>query len=133
MLRLQSIFARCNGSRVFGGSWRSSRGSGARPPDARYRGTIGERATRAGEGTPPLFATTVLARGASKSGSYIATVAGRVTFATAGTGDADLYVRKGGTASRSTYTCKSDGDTAVESCGVDVTVGDSISYLVYAY
>ncbi len=83
--------------------------------------------------TVTLFATTSLAKGASKNGSYTATAAGSITFKTSGTGDADLFVKKGSSASRTVYDCKSDGSTATETCAVTVAVGDVVYYSVYAY
>ena len=83
--------------------------------------------------TTQLFAATPIAKGASKTGLYTATVSGRLTFATTGTGDADLYVKKGSAPTTSSFGCKSDGGTAVESCGLDVVAGDKIYYLVVGY
>src|SRR4051812_47788190 len=57
--------------------------------------------------TTQLFASTSLARGASKTGSYTATETGTLTFKTAGTGDADLYVKRGTGASTTVFDCKS--------------------------
>ena len=42
-----------------------------------------------------------------------------VTVTSRGTGDADLYVRRGEAPDAATYDCKSDGDSASESCEVD--------------
>ncbi len=80
-----------------------------------------------------LFAATSLARGARKNGTYTAIETGTVTFKTAGTGDADLYVKRGSGASTTVFDCKSETETAVESCALTVTIGDQLSYSVYAY
>ncbi len=83
--------------------------------------------------TTQLFASTALVKGASKPGTYTAVETGTLTFKTAGTGDADLYVKRGTGASTTSFTCKSDGATAVEQCVITVTVGEQISYSVHAY
>jgi hypothetical protein len=83
--------------------------------------------------TTQLFATTSLARGESKTGVYKATAAGTLTFRTTGTGDADLYVRKGSAPTRSKYDAKSDGVTSKESVQVTVAAGDKVYFLVYGY
>lgn len=43
----------------------------------------------------------------------------RVTVTSRGTGDADLYVRRGEAPDAATYDCKSDGDSASERCEVE--------------
>ncbi len=58
---------------------------------------------------------------------------GEVVFRSAGTGDVDLYLRKGGTATRSQYTLKSDGPTSNETARTMMRAGDEISFLLYAY
>jgi len=83
--------------------------------------------------TTELFASTPLAEGSYRSGSYAVEAAGQVVFATAGTGDVDLYIKSGPGASRSNYDCKSEGYTSVESCALNAATGDQISYYVYAY
>ena len=49
---------------------------------------------------------------------------------TTGTGDVDLYVRKGAVPTTSTFTCKSDGATATESCTVSMTATGDVSVLL---
>jgi hypothetical protein len=83
--------------------------------------------------TVTLLAATTLAKGASKTGFYTATVAGPLTFKTTGTGDADLYVKKGAAASPTTKDCASETSTAVERCVVTVAVGDKVYWDVFAY
>ncbi len=83
--------------------------------------------------TTQIFATTSLAQGASKTGVYTATAAGQITFRTAGTGDADLFIKKGSAPSRSSYDAKSDGTTSTESAKITVAAGDKIYFLVYGY
>ena len=52
---------------------------------------------------------------------------------TTGTGDVDLYVRKGAVPTTSTYSCKSDGSTATESCSVSVTANGDVYVLLNGY
>jgi leucyl aminopeptidase len=52
---------------------------------------------------------------------------------TTGTGDVDLYVRKGSLPTTSSYTCKSDGSSATESCSVSVTANGDVYVLLNGY
>jgi len=52
---------------------------------------------------------------------------------TTGTGDVDLYVRKGSVPTTSSYTCKSDGSTATESCSTSVTANGDVYVLLNGY
>lgn len=83
--------------------------------------------------TTTLFSSVSLAKGASRNSTYTAPETGTLTFKTSGTGDADLYVKRGTGASRTTYDCKSETGTSVEQCSLSVTAGDVLSYSVYAY
>ncbi|MCE9579891.1 MAG: hypothetical protein K8W52_42635 [Deltaproteobacteria bacterium] len=83
--------------------------------------------------TTPIFASTSLAKGASKTGTVTATGAGTLTFTTAGTGDADLYIKRGTGASATSNDCASETSTSVERCSLTVAAGEVISYRVYAY
>lgn len=58
---------------------------------------------------------------------------GGLTASTTGTGDVDLYVRKGALPTTSTYTCKSDGSTATESCTVSMTANGDVYVLLKGY
>jgi hypothetical protein len=80
-----------------------------------------------------LFASTSLARGASKTGSYTATVSGSLTLRTTGTGDVDLYLKKGSMPSRTQAVDKADGPTSAEQVTLTVSAGEKVYYLVYAY
>jgi len=51
-------------------------------------------------------------------GPYLAADATPVEITTRGTGDVDIYVRRGAQPDATTYDCKSDGDDATESCVV---------------
>ncbi len=77
--------------------------------------------------------TITLRKNETKSGTYRATGAGHVVVRTAGSGDADLYVKKGAAASASSYDCKSDGGTAAESCTLDVVAGDVLNWTILGY
>ena len=77
--------------------------------------------------------TVTLRKNETKSGTYRAAAAGRVVIRTAGSGDADLYVKKGAAASASAFDCKSDGGTAVESCTLDVVSGDVVNWTILGY
>lgn len=106
------------------------------PSDAEYdAGTadIEVESVQSALTTTSLFATTSIALNASKTGVYTATVAGQITFRTAGTGDVDLYIRKSVAPTRSAYDVKSDGSTSAEQAKINVAVGDKIFYLVYGY
>jgi len=83
--------------------------------------------------TTEIFPVSALARGASKTGIYTATVAGDLTFKTTGTGDIDLYVKKGAPASRTSFDAKSESASASEQVKITVAKGDQVHYLVYGY
>lgn len=50
-----------------------------------------------------------------------------------GTGDADLYVRKGSAPTTSSYTCKSDGATSTETCSVSITANGDVYVMLNGY
>jgi len=83
--------------------------------------------------TTVLFPATSIAKGASKTGVYTATVAGTITFRTSGTGDADLYIKKGSAPTTTSYGAKSDGSTSTEAASLTVAVGDKVYWLVYGW
>jgi leucyl aminopeptidase len=58
---------------------------------------------------------------------------GSLKAETTGTGDVDLYVRKGAVPTTSTYTCKSDGSSATESCTVTQTANGDVYVLLNGY
>ncbi|HKA86134.1 MAG TPA: hypothetical protein VKE22_00660 [Haliangiales bacterium] len=81
-----------------------------------------------------LLPSTTLAKGDAKSGVWTATAAQTVHFKLSGTGDADLYVRKGvAPTGSSDADCASEGNTAVEDCELAVATGDKIYWLVSGY
>jgi len=83
--------------------------------------------------TTTLLPSQALAKGVSKTGSFTAAETGSLQFDTAGTGDADLYVKRGTGASTTSYTCKSEGATSIERCTLSATIGEVFSYSVYGY
>ncbi len=91
-------------------------------------GILGAGTTRA-----ELFPSTTLSSNQTKSGVWTATAAATVTFHTSGTGDADLYIRKGAAPTRDASDCSSAGSTADESCTIDVEAGDAIYWMVLGY
>ncbi|WP_409993758.1 PPC domain-containing protein [Roseateles oligotrophus] len=58
---------------------------------------------------------------------------GTLKASTTGTGDIDLFVKKGGAASTSSYDCKSDGNTASESCSVNSATNTEVYVLLKGY
>jgi len=52
---------------------------------------------------------------------------------TTGTGDIDLYVRKGSVPTTSSYSCKSDGSTATETCSTSVTANGDVYVMLNGY
>ncbi|RZI58335.1 MAG: M20/M25/M40 family metallo-hydrolase [Rubrivivax sp.] len=92
-----------------------------------------------GPGTPPPTDKTEnfsgsLARGASKSfGPFKVANGGSLAASTTGTGDIDLYVRKSAVPTTSTYTCRSNGSSAAETCTVAMTANGDVYVLVYGY
>jgi len=92
-----------------------------------------------GPGTPPPTDKTEnfsgsLARGASKSfGPFKVANGGSLVASTTGTGDMDLYVRKSAVPTTSTYTCRSNGSSATETCTVNMTANGDVYVLMYGY
>ncbi|WP_028103074.1 M20/M25/M40 family metallo-hydrolase [Pseudoduganella violaceinigra] len=52
---------------------------------------------------------------------------------TTGTGDVDLYVRKGSVPTTSSYSCKSDGSSATEACSLSITANGDVYVLLNGY
>jgi leucyl aminopeptidase len=61
--------------------------------------------------------------------------AGVGTFkaSTTGSGDIDLYARKGAVPTTSSYTCKSDGMTSTETCSISMTANGDVYVLLKGY
>ncbi len=83
--------------------------------------------------TLELVASTSIAKGTSKTGSYTATAAGKLTFRSTGTGDADLYLKKNAAATPASYDVKSEGSTAVETAAITVAAGDRVYFNLFGY
>jgi leucyl aminopeptidase len=52
---------------------------------------------------------------------------------TTGTGDVDLYVRKGAVPTTTSYSCKSDGSSASETCSTSVTANGDVYVMLNGY
>jgi leucyl aminopeptidase len=86
---------------------------------------------------PPLkvetFTGSLTASQTRSFGPFKVALGGSLTAATTGTGDVDLYVRKTSVPTTSTYTCKSDGSSATESCTVNMTANGDVYVLLKGY
>jgi leucyl aminopeptidase len=72
--------------------------------------------------------------GQTKSfGPFAVKLGGTLKGETTGTGDVDLYIRKSAIPTTSTYTCKSDGSTATETCTVSMTANGDVYVLLKGY
>ena len=72
--------------------------------------------------------------GQTKSfGPFMVKSGGTLKGETTGTGDVDLYIRKTSVPTTSTYTCKSDGSTATETCTVSMTADGGVYVLLKGY
>jgi bacterial leucyl aminopeptidase len=91
-------------------------------------------------GAPPPPANTTqtftgsLAKGATKSfGPFLVGASGSFKASTTGTGDIDLYVRKAGVPTTSTFDCKSDGSTSTETCTITYATNGNAYVLLKGY
>lgn len=66
-------------------------------------------------------------------GPFKVALGGSLRADTTGTGDVDLYVRKSAVPTTSTYTCKSDGSSATETCTVSMTANGDVYVLLKGY
>ena len=66
-------------------------------------------------------------------GPFKVATGGNLTASTTGTGDTDLFVRKGAVPTTTSYTCKSDGATSTESCTVSMTTSGDVYVLLKGY
>ncbi|MBI4508578.1 MAG: pre-peptidase C-terminal domain-containing protein [Deltaproteobacteria bacterium] len=69
----------------------------------------------------------------TKTGVYTAQAAGEVVFKLAGTGDADLYVKRGTSVTENNADCSSAGNDSNEECRLAVSAGEQVSWLVLGY
>ncbi|MES2162120.1 MAG: M20/M25/M40 family metallo-hydrolase [Pseudomonadota bacterium] len=88
--------------------------------------------------TPPAERTETftgsLSRGQTRAyGPYAVAANGSFKAALSGSGDTDLYVRKAGAASTTSYDCKSDGPTSTESCSVSYAANGNAYVLLNGY
>lgn len=74
-----------------------------------------------------------LARNQTRSFGPFKAGVGTFRASTTGTGDIDLYARRGAVPTTTTYNCKSDGSTATESCGFSVTASGDVYVLLKGY
>ena len=74
-----------------------------------------------------------LARNQTRSFGPFAAGIGSFKASTTGTGDIDLYARRGSVPTTGTYDCKSDGSTATETCSISVTANGSVYVLLKGY
>lgn len=81
----------------------------------------------------PIFPTALLKKDETKAGEYVATVAGDYTIKMSGSGDADLYIKKGAAPTKSDYDCRPYGGTSNEECLVTLAAGDKVFYMVEGY
>ncbi|MFO0677563.1 MAG: pre-peptidase C-terminal domain-containing protein [Polyangiaceae bacterium] len=80
-----------------------------------------------------VLARTTLKKNETKSGVYKATTDGELVVHTNGTGDAELYVKKGAVATPENADCKSTGSTAVETCRITLAAGEELHYTVSGF
>lgn len=83
-----------------------------------------------GLGYRPLLTDVDLPKGAQKSGSLTATVAGDLLLKMTGSGDADLYVKKGQAPSTSSFDCRPYTGGSNEECKLTVAVGDQVFWMI---
>jgi hypothetical protein len=80
-----------------------------------------------------LNETGTVAKAAEKRYATPQLPAGTYTFALAGTGDADLYVRRGAAPTTSSYDCRPYKSGSAETCAVTLTEPAAIHVMVRGY
>ncbi|MCV2359015.1 M20/M25/M40 family metallo-hydrolase [Paucibacter sp. TC2R-5] len=91
-----------------------------------------------GAATPPVdktenFSGSLALNQTQSFGPFKLASGGSLKASTTGSGDIDLFVKRGGPASTSSYDCKSDGSTATESCSLGATVNSDVYVLLKGY
>ena len=95
-------------------------------------GSDGGGVTPPGDRTETFTGT--LTKGQTRAyGPYKVAANGSFKAALSGSGDTDLYVRKAGTPTTTTYDCKSDGPTSTENCSVSYTAAGNAYVLLNGY
>jgi leucyl aminopeptidase len=79
------------------------------------------------------FSGSLLLNQTRSFGPFKVAAGGRISASTAGTGDIDLYVKLGSVPTTSNYGCKSDGNTATESCSISVSSNSDGYVMVRGY
>ena len=80
-----------------------------------------------------LLPTGTIKKEEQKTGEYTAAAAGEYIFKTSGTGDVDLYVKKGAAAQKDVSDCSGTSGTAVEECRLTLGAGETVGWLVLGY
>jgi hypothetical protein len=80
-----------------------------------------------------LLPSTEIKKDEQKAGEYAATADAEHTVKLSGTGDADLYVKKGAAPTTSSYDCRPYGGTADEECKVTLKAGEKVFWMVVGY
>lgn len=91
-----------------------------------------------GPGTPPVDKTEVFSGSLSLNqtrafGPFKLKAGATLKASTTGSGDIDLFVKRGSPASTSNYDCKSDGSSATESCSVSAVGNTDVHVLLKGY
>lgn len=81
----------------------------------------------------PLLAETEVKKGEEKAGDWTATTAGSVLIKMSGSGDGDLYVKKGDAPTDAAYDCRPYSGNSDESCELAVAAGDKLFWKVKGY
>jgi len=80
-----------------------------------------------------LFETVDLPKGETKVGEYVAPADGDYVIKMTGSGDADLYVKKGADATKTDYDCRPYASTSTEDCTVTLAAGEKVGYFIEGY
>jgi len=81
----------------------------------------------------PLLAEVEVKKGEEKAGDWTATTAGSVLIKMSGSGDGDLYVKRGEAPTDAAYDCRPYSGNSDESCEIVVAAGDKLFWKVKGY